>query len=573
MKNSAVNVYTKKMTYIRWEKGEKAFNHPDNILERFQGSDDEELNTLTSMDDYPRWALTKDPALMTAMRITRIMHARFNKSVETINSVFTGAGLTNFRLGKPHTLTNIASSSVEEEQEGAINLFAPLFYFYSADGESVDLIEHTNLPVRVDADPSTYKHLSHQYGISVLDKFYTEYKADMEHAKKRNKWKMAHKTLKRVKVVPFIRWLTANSNLKSLGLKDDQIRDMAEQVMESFLPLKVSFATSVMEVASVYDDGPGSCMSARSSESGNGRGWIDKENLPPMGDLAGGPFHPCAFYVYAPFTKVAYVRQNGTITARCVLWRMDEAKDTWIYTRIYSSTAAAKKVFTETLDEMGVQIVDRGDIPQKFEMAGSEFDIPVVGGYSPMPYLDYISHGFTVKKHKDNDELVTVVVHPYTTSAGRSQGNLPTQGTSGCMNSASLIRPRCSNCGDLTREIITAVNSTMFCGITCMEQAGYVKAIRSDGDVDIVEKYTTTPVTGTNFRFTTHDAAKRSGAVVEIETLGSIPYIRNMHPSLIRDNYGVEFSVGRRRSGATRFTPISVSVQTKSAEDVIKITY
>lgn len=417
-----------------------------------------------------------DPVVRSLCRLTRLYYDDLNKLVKLLWSCSDAIR----RLTAVKLSFKCAVLLVPDEPDQVLvnpNMPMPQGIFHYAD-----------LTETILDSVSPYKGLYDFFGDWVK-----AYEADLADDNRRKQWVPARRGVQRwrkFQKMSLTRALSRFSNID--GLPSDVISRVALILEDARKPDTVKYAETVAEFWEMYQsNGPSSCMVTSSSHAERWRNMGNSLRVSPP-----------SFYAYYPYTKGAYMMRNGSVVARCLLFRRPDSDD-WHAGRIYTVGLYGDR-FIDALRRDGVRVQDAdfwdgfssdwGDFREyaKFDIPAVEYD----GEYFlPVPYQDHIRGPMFAKFIHDketNTRHFSVIVDPYDDDDDDDDGShsvpkgyvqVDVQTTRGFMPSSEFTYVSCASCGTRVRGTdYTTVDGTRFCSESCMRRSGYVVAIDSSGN-------------------------------------------------------------------------------------------
>ena len=407
------------------------------------------------------------------------------------------------------------------------------------DAETVRVF--TNLPVdKWDNDNELKVCSPYMYGPVVLKTLAETIMADLGDARKSKAWEGTRRCISRLKrseVMPVARALTRYTNIQEeMGWRDDQIRNLADMVVEQRKPMELIYADEPHQFVDMYSSGPESCMSA----------------------IPGKPFeflyddhdsHPTAFFAFHPYTRGVYVkkrtRDGVKVVARCILYQQEDGK--WYYGRIYTTgSQSIYDKFVSNLNDAGIEELRtafRRDVT--FTIPGyrmdndvedeDDYEIGAAGDYAmPVPYFDNLSGRIRATWDKKAKAFTVDFA-----GTRRSDSNVDMTSTAGFTTSRRISVEECACCGSRIRyddeQYIHQSNGNMYCSTTCVRNSGYIYALRSDGRGIVCDRTDAAieDMLERNTWYTNREAAERLGAVAA----SSGVFIRSEEDGVSRHGY------------------------------------
>lgn len=327
--------------------------------------------------------------------------------------------------------------------------------------------------------------------------------------KKAKAWETPRRTLKRLfrkeetRTGVALRECTTIVAFMKCRYNTDQIEQhltrTTTRLQESIRPLTLEFAETPEAILDMYEGGLTSCMVSAGKEV-SWQWMIDDHHIGPS-----------AFYIYTGKAKGAFIKRNGSVVARCIIYQQRD--DSWQYGRIYFATQEWATRFQTILHTNNIQrLSDSGRCwNHSFKWEAPAFhNTKDQLWYTPVPYFDNFESG-----------KLNAVFHPakegkdahFEFHVNGSKGNVATGLTIGLISQIGTLE--CSQCKRRLQDVqpIFAMDGTgQYCGQTCANAQDYHGCTRSDGVVVWLHK-SAAFITVDNKFFTNVASAKARGAV------------------------------------------------------------
>ncbi|HCX25108.1 MAG TPA: hypothetical protein DHN29_24560 [Cytophagales bacterium] len=403
-----------------------------------------------------------------------------------------------------------------------------LAYPYVTDKKEVKVRVFTNVLVKYDESSSyIYSADYHQCDVvwwgqtDVLKKFYTSLKADMESGKDK-RWVPTSRGIKRVKsytdytVARYLTKFFYSSNSRT----DAQIRDIANNISEAFLPLKIHECMTPEDWIKTFENGVQSCMNVRSEYASEWAGYVEETKALEDEEKR---FHPGVWYYWHPQIAGVYIKRGPNVTARTLVFTdVDGAKS---YSRIMSTDNNEKNKLRRHLDNLGYKYYVQGDhitLKEDFEIPAYKVrDQRGKGAINivPIPYADRIYNSYKITYDTNRDMFV------FTYS--KNSANIDLRRNRGHLISHECDTRQCEYCDEVIYpgyESEITQDGKIFCSPNHAQERGYVSAVndgdtavwiqRADAFVDAIED---------GMYYTNHEAALRVGAMPVLSVIDGIP--------------------------------------------------
>lgn len=426
-------------------------------------------------------------------------------------------------------------------REGGVDFKYKALMMPGPDAETVRVF--TNLPVDKWDNENELKVCSpYMYGPVVLKTLAETIMADLGDARKSKAWEGTRRCISRLKrseVMPVARALTRYTNIQEeMGWRDDQIRNLADMVVEQRKPMELLYADEPHQFVDMYSSGPESCMSA----------------------IPGKPFeflyddhdsHPTAFFAFHPYTRGVYVkkrtRDGVKVVARCIIYQQEDGK--WYYGRIYTTGShSIYDKFVSNMQDAGIMELRnafRRDVT--FTIPGYRMDEAVddedddelgyAGDYAmPVPYFDNL--GGWIKATWDKKAKTFTVEIAGTRNI---ESNVDMASTAGFTTSRRISVEECACCGSRIRydseRHTHQSNGNIYCSLSCVREAGYIYALRSDGRGIVCDRTDAAieDILERGIWYTNREAAERLGAIAASDGV----FVRSEEEGLSRHGYRI----------------------------------
>ena len=424
-------------------------------------------------------------------------------------------------------------------REGGANFKYKALMIPGPDAETVRVF--TNLPVdKWDSENELKVCSPYMYGPVVLKTLAETIMADLGDARKSKAWEGTRRCISRLKrseVMPVARALTRYTNIQEeMGWRDDQIRNLADMVVEQRKPMELLYADEPHQFVDMYSSGPESCMSAIPDKPFSFL-YEDHDS------------HPTAFFAFHPYTRGVYVkkrtRDGVKVVARCIIYQQEDGK--WYYGRIYTTgSQTIYDKFVNNLNDAGIKELRtafRRDVT--FTIPGyrmdndvedeDDYEIGAAGDYAmPVPYFDNLSGRIRATWDK-KAKTFTVEI-----AGNRNiESNVDMTSTAGFTTSRRISVEECACCGNRIRHgddrYVHQSNGNVYCSTTCVRNSGYIYALRSDGRGIVCDRTDAAieDMLERNTWYTNREAAERLGAVAA----SSGVFIRSEEDGVSRHGY------------------------------------
>lgn len=359
-------------------------------------------------------------------------------------------------------------------------MFTHLVYFLGDNYK--DVYVHPNLPLDNPLIVEAYAN-THSYNLGMAlfeEKLYKEYKESLGTPKEKAWIDQATtwRRIKRTQTMSLERCLRNYTTLPAT-LPDHIILGIAELIRTALKPVELLFAEKDTDFAEMYAaGGPSSCMVATSGSASGWRDWMLKQGIVPA-----------SFYAYHPYTKGAYIKKNGRVVARAILFNIGGK---WKYCRIYYSNDGAKRTFIQAMKAHGITecIGDplshwrniKGMLPFTFRVPARKIPNRKNTYFMPVPYNDHARGNCKAVLHTDTEE-------PYfeVTMYDNEKGNVEMGLTKGYHEDGDGIK--CTYCRCTIRENRTSFpmleGDGVFCSSACVnsyEENGYSYCVAETGE-------------------------------------------------------------------------------------------
>ena len=491
---------------------------------------DKPIDNLKEIEFYQYY---KDDFIYTAARIARYVQEPYEKFISAVNRECQKLKIT---LGQETSCPHMYEKDLKYTDR-VVSLAVPML----KDGKFF-LYEFIDFPMGISTSLKNCSFLSAE----CLSPVRNLYKTEMAHDKKRVKWTSYVKRLKNRREISLARWLVNNTDASVKNVPDHKIQAAANAIIEDYMPLQVRYASTPEDFMEVYNKGPQSCMSYNSK-----RGWANGGKLPAIDGFDSTEFHPVLWYMYCPYTKLAFIRQNGNVTARAVLWKLE--KGGWGYTRMYSSTPNAREKMEESFKTEGV--VALSSWSNKVVQDPEPFNLPLDSSDRfPVPYFDGINNSFYYYQDKDNS-AVKCKLFAKTASGAKLSGNIPIDYTQGYSSKSNISGRVCDVCGNhCTSSKIQSEDGKIFCSVKCMHKIEYDRVYDSSGNRR-VRHISGSILASSGVRYTTYHAAFSNGLSVGVAKVPDkkLQVVRSLDVRWVKDGNRIksgEIMYGAAVSGA-----------------------
>jgi hypothetical protein len=227
------------------------------------------------------------------------------------------------------------------------------------------------------------------------------FEADMAHSMKKRKWDHIETVLGRKETTTYARFIRNHLKLAEKGLKDDQIRDIAQKIEYFFKPPELIYANTPSDYTEMFSCDAKTCMSPGSNHYSD----VAKE-LTKLGRS------PAEWFHYNPHTQGVYMRKEGTVVARGMLVRTDTTKPFKTFTNIVGSTPEFGKQLATLIKQAGYTSISGGgdfyyygtvDITTAFEVPAIEHKKKK---YCPLPFHDSVRATYCFYYDEDKDVFI-----------------------------------------------------------------------------------------------------------------------------------------------------------------------
>jgi hypothetical protein len=251
-----------------------------------------------------------------------------------------------------------------------------------------------------------------------------------------------------------------------------QMRDVADNIAEEFLPVEVKEALTLQDWIDMYELSKQSCMVSRSEHAGQWSG--DFLSQVQKGVPVEKVMHPVVWYFYNPDVRGFYVRKRDSVTTRCIVIN----DDVFNY-KMYSSGEVDGRALRAYFQEQGWEQMEEDDM---VECGTASFTIPAYKKDNgekvcPFPYVDSINMYWNVEYLEDTDEYRWSQAMEDT----RPVPKVRSQTYAGFITHNHITGAQCVRCGgDCGRYAVLTNDNSNYCCDECAENDGYGRAKRSD---------------------------------------------------------------------------------------------
>lgn len=305
---------------------------------------------------------------------------------------------------------------------------------------------------------------------------------------------------------------------------DDQIRDIADKIRDTFKPVEIEFTSDKDKILEAYLTGPKTCMALS-----------DEHCRSYEAEFRAKTFHPAYLYAGIEGLKLAIMLRGSTCVGRTIVYESADGTTKGLAGKVYANTTQLKDQFTRALGEQGYsRQSDSTEQSTIREIYKNVHKVPC--GFSdekgdyliPAPYRDnYLSmdlfYFFDVNERcayvsSSKAALNKQIAKVYPASVvGKVKVLSLTSSTTGYLAAKSYVAA-CAGTGVLSADgylmtelgshvAVTSDGHTIYNGNS--NQHGYYRARDASGSYRWVREFVGNTTHGV--LFTTWDAAERNG--------------------------------------------------------------
>jgi hypothetical protein len=178
----------------------------------------------------------------------------------------------------------------------------------------------------------------------------TLYQEEKSDARKAAKWAAPERYFGKVEKLNMVRYIRKYFPKQIEGLRDDQLRDIADKVANQFKPPAIIYADTPEQYFEMFTCATGSCCTVHGSASSSYTGQVLREVIKE------GRFSS-EWYHWNPHVRGVYIKKEGVVVARAWLLRDDITKEfEHYYTGILGTGMVGIDALRKMLDESGYTV-------------------------------------------------------------------------------------------------------------------------------------------------------------------------------------------------------------------------
>lgn len=201
------------------------------------------------------------------------------------------------------------------------------------------------------------------------------------------RWADPDRVYGRVETTTIARFMRNVLGMSDLGMRDDEIRDYAQKVVNWFKPPELIFCQTPEDYVDMFSVNAFTCMTHNSTHMSQ----VAKDILRDTGYFSSMWFH------FNPHTQGVYIRKNGKAVARAMIVRSETNENFRHYTNIIASTNEFRASIEGLLRQAGY-VCNNGDyyqvsIKEKFSVPAFEYKNKK---YCPLPFHDSVKSNYAI---------------------------------------------------------------------------------------------------------------------------------------------------------------------------------